>query len=208
MFMFPGMIDSILDIGAYIGDDAIFARMGHPKARIISLEPSLHAYDSLVNNVEGLKVETYRLALGNGLLGKMTLEKATVSNVFINEDNTMVKNQDNQDIDMCPSMFLSDMVQHFQLSGNILIKINCEGGERGIFNHEPSLQTLSEAKVILIECHGRKTIQSFLDLSMSRFSPTHEIWKLPEGSIRSRADFRLVAKGFSDDNSNGGQRLN
>jgi FkbM family methyltransferase len=182
MMMFPGEIDSVLDVGAFVGDETVFSRMAHPRARIVALEPGAEAYEMLVRNVAGLDVVTRRMALGDGSVGRMGQEGASVSNSFRSDSSGD-----------CRSARLDAIVSEFGLSGRMIVKMNCEGGERSVFDHAPSLEVLKASSIVLVECHGLKTIKAFVDLA-PMFSGTHSVHQLGAAPRRRRLAFRMVSR--------------
>jgi len=76
------------------------------------------------------------------------------------------------------------------LSGKrICLKLNCEGGEKSVFDHEPSLNLVEQSDLLLIECHGSEINESYLKLVGSRFAKTHvnvEIASSNDGLVNHR----------------------
>ena len=161
--------DTMLDIGAHIGQEALLFRCFNRRGRIVCLEPNKAALEILKKNLEGLdNIETLGTALGDGAVGMMNLEAPSVQSKFV-----PVVDGD------CHSVRLSDLVDP-QMAGKLLVKFNCEGGEASVFDHEPSLQVLDAAAVVLMECHGERLNDIFAGLIASRFSQTHfvsEVWQ-------------------------------
>ena len=150
LLKWPSKFDTILDIGAYCGNVSALARILNPRAEIVAIEPNPLVYPLLCDNLNGLNITTHMLALGNGTTGKMSSNSKDIGNTFIPGDE-------------CESMTLGNMIKltKFTNGKKLLIKLNCEGGELSIWNDEASVKVMSQASVVIIECHGITNIHRF-----------------------------------------------
>jgi FkbM family methyltransferase len=179
----PGYFDLVLDIGAHIGWSTAFSRMFNPQARIVAFEPCQVTFDLLTANVSGLGIETVKLALGDGSSGIMSEGEATVRNRFVVGAGDL------------PSATLDKIVSQYAGAAagkRTLLLINCEGGERSILGHKPSLKAIAAVDLVILEAHGRNLIRSFHTL-FSEFGETH-LPAFPKFRPKPRRDFILVSK--------------
>jgi FkbM family methyltransferase len=166
-FVAAYQFDSVLDIGAHIGTESICARLTNPKSHIVAIEPSDKAFEILNSAVVGLNIETHKIILGDG-------SDLVMRNASANVRNSAVKAK-HLDSEACPSMTLSDMIVQYNITGRYCIKMNCEGGERYVFEHEPSLMAIAKSEMTLIACHGNELKSIFDGLCKTYFSKTHDM---------------------------------
>lgn len=137
---------TVLDIGANIGDSAIyFAAKG--AQRVISLEPYPTTFEVAKLNIEenGFQEQVILLNEGAGWSGVMKLDPELLSTRTSPAKNTS---------EGVPIRFssLGELVERFSLRDAIL-KVNCEGCERELLLGSDE-QTISCFEQVAIEYHG------------------------------------------------------
>lgn len=147
-------IKTILDIGANVGFYSVAFRFFQPRARIVAIEPDFDSYNFLVNNTKNLSIETYKMALGNGeSVGKIA-GRNSLSNAYSPNSNEK----------KCESLLLSDMIKKYNIDTNdLFIKIDTEGAEEAILNHNPSEEIIRKSLGTSMEIHHRCCNYKFIN---------------------------------------------
>lgn len=137
--------ETILDIGANNGFFALYARVLFPDARIICLEPAPETYARLVDNMANLNIECHQYGLGDGYKIKMQPNSHTKdSGSYVGKPSE----------DGIPTMRLDDICVAYGVKPeNSIIKIDCEGGEKHVLDHKPSLDVLGKCPRWMMEVH-------------------------------------------------------
>lgn len=136
---------TILDIGANNGFFALYARVLFPSARLICLEPAPETFKRLTDNVENLGVELYQLGLGDGT--PITL----VANSHTADSGSYVGKPSPTGV---PTIRFDELCRKYNLDvANSIVKIDCEGAERFILDHKPSIEMLAKARRWMMEVH-------------------------------------------------------
>jgi len=136
----------VVDIGAYIGDSAIYFALNGAK-HVYALEPYPYAY--------GLSVKNIKI---NNLEGKVTIinEGIGSKNTFITV-NKSYKSRRDDDIKLFKEgkkiriTTLDELVKRFNIKDAVL-KIDCEGAEYDVILNTSTL-TLRKFKQMIIEYH-------------------------------------------------------
>lgn len=149
-----GSVKSVLDIGAQAGLFTTLARLCHPTARIIAMEPDPVSRELLLANVDMLNVEVIPMALGEG--GPMVLAKnrATMGVEFETGIGDIV------------STTLPPLLTKLALSNDgLLVKCDCECGERFLIFDDGCVPLLRECLAISFELHNGygHTVQEYMD---------------------------------------------
>ena len=118
-------LDLIVDIGANVGVFSRYARSRFPDARIIAFEPCPSTYAMLVENLEGYRVETHQVALGDGSPVGFRIARTSGSNQSFSEARGT------------PSASLEGLLDlaHAALGSRAFVKVDCEGAERYLTDH-------------------------------------------------------------------------
>lgn len=176
----PFMPDVVIDIGANVGVFTSYARFIFPNAQIVSVEPDPENWGHLVRLTEHLRgVTRLKKALGVGqmwhaptpdILAKhnsqwdgnpddrpyygacqsyMTLNQLGYPESWLQKDVCFEPAYAGIE---CVS--LDALVNEYVADGaKFLLKIDCEGGENCIFDHEPSMAALRRADYLAMEAH-------------------------------------------------------
>ena len=133
--------DYVIDIGANVGQFTLMSYILFPYAKIISYEPCIETYKVLCENMADLPVVLINKAVGDGqpLYFKPSGSKSLtcVGNLFKKNDTGNYKIE---------SVTVETLFKYHDIdtSKNILMKINCEGGEQYILQ--------DKYKDILLKC--------------------------------------------------------
>lgn len=136
----------IMDIGANVGDSAIFFALEGAK-RIIAIEPNLIHYNLLVRNIKenGLLKKIELLNAGIGSTDKVITVKYSSE---VNASSPLFESKDGERI---PIFSFETMERRYPLEDAIL-KIDCEGCEYDIIT-EDSVRFFERFQEIIMEYH-------------------------------------------------------
>lgn len=151
----PEQVQAIVDIGAHVGVWSLMARFNHPQASVLAVEPWHPAYEVLVENVAGLRIDTLRMALGDG--GSLVLDV---------ENAGPTRDMSNKFVAAAPGAI--DSVLSCGLPGFLAIvqakskvpaeavfwKVDVEGAETILREDEASLDLLRRSAGFLIDIHS------------------------------------------------------
>lgn len=143
--------DAVIDIGANFGVFAIFAKMNHPKAKIIALEPDLYCYSYLTTNCDKLNIDVEHLALGDGydFHAESRVKGELSRNVFTESKG---KSSYKFQTITLPKLFESKGISK---EDKYFLKIDCEGGERFLLHDSDSEEILKNSEQLVMEVHFR-----------------------------------------------------
>lgn len=168
-------IDTVVDIGANIGAFSIIAHEKLSPSKIIAVEPDKDVFSDLKANTTKLPMEHINAAIGhyNGPCRLIERCLKTVGSIY-RPDIESPEGVEVQSITI-------DKVME-KASGNIFLKVDCEGGEDFIFV-EDYLEVLNKAKVIVVEIHNwsakdledndrMSSMKSWIQDNLERFDST------------------------------------
>lgn len=177
-------LHTIIDIGANVGLFSLYARALFPKVRIVAIEPHPDNFKRLNETVCNIQVETYNFALGDGKPVKMVTGDPGGKNPSVSAKTKTCEAG-------IPSFSLQHLIHKMKIDPheNVLIKIDCEGAERFLYNDLESEKILNSCSQWAMEIH--------YDKMKWPQSPTWEQWQKwldkmePKGCYLKR---RLIAK--------------
>jgi FkbM family methyltransferase len=173
--------DVIFDLGANIGMFTKYCRKLFPNAKIVSIEPDDdNATEFLKNNFDP-NVHFIKAAIGNGTVYRVGGAINGTGEVYVSKGlgyENVEHFQKRQDIQ---TIFLSDLVKEYVKEGQkYIIKMDIEGAENFIFQHEPSVQALLNADYFTAELHyfanDGNQLEKVKDVTakvLDRFNGTH-----------------------------------
>ncbi len=136
---------AVIDIGANIGDSAIYMIMNNAK-KVVSLEPYPYSYNLALKNIELNNLKD-RITLINGGYGKDSIIKID-ENKITDAGTDLVFSNEGKEIQLYS---LKKIIKDFNLDGDLLLKMDCEGCEYNLLNEDS--ETLKKFKRIQIEYH-------------------------------------------------------
>ena len=165
--------DVILDIGANVGAFTNFARFLFPTAKIVAVEPDPVNYNYLCDFTRHLPAVTrINKALGVSEIWEGLCEPSppyysclqsyiTIDQIgFPKSDASQPPGLDGRDNlavykrSSVQPVTLAELIdEHVLSTDNLLVKLDCEGGENCIFDHEPSMAALRRVDVLTMETH-------------------------------------------------------
>lgn len=139
---------TVLDVGANIGQTAQQYRRLFPDAAIYSFEPIAATYQELEKNVAALpNVTPVRLALS---------DKSGTVDFFLYEQSTFNSTQESASLaaqakETCPTARLDEWAREQQLDRISLLKIDVEGGEMTVLDGAEGSLRAGQVEAILLE---------------------------------------------------------
>lgn len=146
-------INTIIDIGANVGQFATEYSKILPNAKIYSFEPIKKCFDELERNTKKLDIECFNIGLGNE-----TTE--TTINVYNHSPSSSLMKMATLHEDLYPHSIgfkaekvvvdkLDNIFKERKVDSNILMKIDVQGYESFVI--EGGMDTLKKTKVLIIE---------------------------------------------------------
>jgi FkbM family methyltransferase len=142
---------TIVDIGGYIGDFALYAVKRLDAGKVVVCEPAPRNWALLTRNVANNHYEDRIDAVNKAVTGgedvMMNVNAPDRAQARISAyAQTEVQRQP------IPGVSLASLVEHYRLSVIDLLKIDCEGGEYAILLATPS-EVFARIRHIVFECH-------------------------------------------------------
>lgn len=172
---------TIVDIGAALGDYAVWAAKQIPHGRVVAVEPYPPSVSLLRANVD--KNRVYNVDIFAGAIAKSSgTTSLQVEQGSIVQNSTAINQKSGQVVDV-KTISLDDLLTQFAIAKCDYLKMDCEGGEYEIL-FSASARTLSKIDRICMEVHdgmtkyNRNDMISFLQKSgyQTRLTvnPVHE----------------------------------
>lgn len=156
--------DVVIDIGAFIGDFAIFAASSAKNAKVFAYEPSRESFEYLVKNIKLNNLDNniipFDLAITN-------IKKKI--KFYVNPENRSTDDSVYKIGNLLPSVVNSTTLEDVFKSNNIkycnFLKMNCEGAEFDILLNTPK-ELFEKIGYIAMEYHwiGNKTKADYNDI--------------------------------------------
>ncbi len=119
----------IIDLGAHVGDTALFYHASYPNARIYAVEPDPESFRLLQINTKDFEKITPIHAAITKETGVLTLYVSAQSSL---RGSTIKREKTTKEITV-PALCLSDLYAQYSISKADLIKFDIEGGEQDMF---------------------------------------------------------------------------
>ena len=132
----------VVDIGASTGVFTVLCAFLFPFAKISSYEPDITELELLRENVSNLRssILLYQEALGSG------------RTFYFKGDHIFCEEQ--TDKFSCPSLTITQILDRVNyLNNKVLLKIDCEGGERFMFGDVEGINAMKSVQHIAMEIH-------------------------------------------------------
>jgi FkbM family methyltransferase len=141
---------TIIDVGANIGDFAVFAAFMNPNSKVFAYEPSHKTFKQLSENIYLNKmtdrIVAVREAVGGGR-GRAKLYDSGVSGV-----RSLFRARKEKKFEVVNIVTLNDVFERNKLKRCDFLKIDCEGGEYNIFQNTKK-DIFEKIKQISMEFH-------------------------------------------------------
>ena len=141
----------VIDIGANIGDSAIYFALNGAK-KVIALEPTPYSYDFAVKNINFNKWDEKVTILnaGYGTDGEIKVDEDKITNA----GTSLEASQQGRSIKLYS---LKTLIEQMAFNNNLVLKMDCEGCEYALLKED--LDTLKKIKRMKIEYHyGYETL--------------------------------------------------
>ncbi len=177
----------VIDIGANIGDSAIYFALKGAK-RVYAFEPYPYSYGIAMQNIKLNKLQDKITLLNVGCGGKEG--KIKINAEYKNMGSTDLKNFKNgTNINITT---LRDILKRFEITGEVVLKIDCEGCEYGVLL-ETKNSDLRRFKQIQIEYHyGYLNIKKKLESAGFRVANRIPVYSANSEAENKRMLFGLI----------------
>ena len=173
--------DVIFDLGANVGTFSKFAHELFPNAIIVAIEPDKQNVDHFYNFSRFDELIIFNKAIGVGQIYRDNKaingsHECYLSSFLGYEGITEIGSLEKQEIE---TILLDDLKSW--IKGKYMIKIDIEGSETAIFQHEPSMEILRNADYIAMELHyfamtpnGVLEVKNMTDKALESLKETHD----------------------------------
>jgi len=150
-------IPNMIDIGANIGMISLMAKILHPEMRIFAFEPHPRTFEELNSNVDGMKISTFNLALGNGETFYLAKQrKMDLCNKFSVKEDVL-----KEETIKVQSLKIQDIFKKIKIKPEeTLLKIDCEGAESFMVGDKDAENILRRTKMVAMETHGGMRVRT------------------------------------------------
>mgnify|MGYP000852555253 CR=1 FL=1 len=141
---------TIIDIGAYIGDYAIWAAKKYLNSKVYAIEPVKENYDLVLENIENSSlsnIKPYRLALHSS----ETEQYLKTKNISLSQ-SFIAQNEESMD-EKSPSMSLKNFMKVENIKKCHILKMDCEGSEYDILLNSEITFLKEKFDNIILEYH-------------------------------------------------------
>jgi FkbM family methyltransferase len=144
---------TVVDIGGYIGDFALYAARCLNARRVVVYEPSRKNFEllrrNIANNHLDSRVVAVNMAVGDSDVAMMNIDAPDTNQVNV----SAYGHRDGAELAPVASRTLSGLIETHELDSIDLLKLDCEGGEYSILLSTPP-ETLQKAQHIVFEWHS------------------------------------------------------
>jgi FkbM family methyltransferase len=177
--------DIIFDLGGNVGIFSHFCRQLWPNVLIIAVEPDIENYEHFKKFVKDDNMILINAAIGSGNIYRVQgaingahevyLSNATgFSEEGLKSDERMLKTE-------TKSITVAELVEKYlKPSQRSIMKIDIEGNENSIWEHEPSMEAIKKMDYMTLEIHrialnGKDTpnVNELTDKALDSFEDTH-----------------------------------
>lgn len=176
----------VIDLGANVGVFSRFARELFPASLVVSVEPNpdnVAVFRRFTNDEKIILIEK---AVGQGVMFRRIDQNALIngSHESYMPEKLLTNQKQLMKVEVEPVMLDELFNSYVKPTDKVLVKIDCEGSEFCLFEHEPSLKCLGQAEYFAFELHHemeyyterekvekRKVVSAFIN----RLSKTHSV---------------------------------
>jgi len=149
----------VVDVGAYIGDSAIYFALKGAK-RVIAIEPHPSAFFEMLDNIRLNNMESVIIPINAGLaskLGKICIENIDVS------DAGVTYHRPGDCPNTVPAVTLGELISRFSINvDNAALKMDCEGCEYDIILND--YEHVRLFRELILEYHPKHVNKSVDEL--------------------------------------------
>lgn len=197
----------ILDIGANIGIFSVFARMRHPNAKIIAVEPCIETCRYLRQNIEMLDISLEEKAIGDGSTLYLDKGKRGKHEIL---GHKFMSTSEYENTYRVESITLKQLNDKYSVRRPYALKLNCEGGEFAVSQDLSSFSVLRKAEFIGVMIHyktdrnahyssGWSTLEYYDSFFEEVLSDTHRIDRHHNDAKRGSSIYSIYKKGGIQD---------
>lgn len=181
--------DVVIDLGANVGAFTRFARELFTDALIVSVDPDKENFKHLMKFTEWDNIKFLNAAVGEGDIVKRTDSNSLINGAHASYLPEKLITNTTYPVSKTETIFTTVMIDrlfedYVKQTDKVLVKIDIEGAEFCMFDHEPTLHCLERTDYFAFELHHemeyyteeekivkRKAISDFI----KRLSKTHSI---------------------------------
>ena len=138
----------VVDIGAYIGDSAIYFALRGAK-RVIAIEPHPEAFREMIENIRLNNLEGIIIPVNAGLAsrpGEICIENVDVKRAAV------IYHKPGGCGTLVPAITLADVIEGYAINYSAILKMDCEGCEYDVMLND--YKHISIFKELLFEYHA------------------------------------------------------
>lgn len=162
-FVKPSIGDVVVDIGANYGVFSLYAQRFKPK-KVYAVEPVKNTFKNMENNLKDYGVVCINKAISN----ENGYETFVVTEV--NGNNFSVKNQDSYHVsnrvneEIVESITINKLIEDYNIEKIDFLKVDCEGGEKHLFEQIDKGYLRNNINKITIEYHSEDIFKSLIEI--------------------------------------------
>jgi FkbM family methyltransferase len=145
--------DTVIDIGAHVGDFTIYAIIKGAK-KVFAFEPDPTSFSDLKNNI-------HLNSISNAILKKIAVSNKNGYAKFyvnsINGGNSLIHFNSNSNSIKVKTISIDDIFKECKIKNIDFLKIDCEGGE-GLILDNPKINTWKSINKIALEYHDNASV--------------------------------------------------
>jgi len=138
----------VIDVGAYIGDSAIYFALRGTK-RVIAIEPHPEAFREIIENIRLNNLEGIIIPVNAGLASRPG--EICIENVDVKKTAVIYHKPGGCDT-LVPAITLADVIEGYAINHSAILKMDCEGCEYDVILND--YKHISIFKELLFEYHA------------------------------------------------------
>lgn len=173
---------TIIDLGAHVGDTALYYHALYPNARIYAVEPDPISFERLQKHVQSIpEIIPVQLAISSST-GTGTLYQSSISSLR----GSLLERKSAESSASVPLMTLDDFYKRYDLQRVDLIKFDIEGAEKDLFGTKSAI-AYADAYIGEVHC-------DLAHIEFGEFASSFEGFELETVQISHKNRFNLKAK--------------
>jgi len=138
----------VIDVGAYIGDSAIYFALRGAK-RVIAIEPHPEAFREITENIRLSNLEGIIIPVNAGLASRPG--EICIKNVDVKKTAVIYHKPGGRGT-LVPAITLADVIEGYAINHSAILKMDCEGCEYDVILND--YEHISIFKELLFEYHA------------------------------------------------------